>query len=155
MHFAASTNLQTSSVQMMLEPKRLLLAFRRPQLAEDIEASLRRLGMLLEAPDEPSEFDDLAATAANPLTSFRVRTASGQPIADILLRQIKQEFRDLDSICAVYRFSAAAFQAKCPPVMNFLLVIPSTTEEEFVAGSSAWVTVGDCGESSMRLRADA
>jgi hypothetical protein len=141
----------------MVEPTRLLLAFRRPQLAAVVETGLERLGMLLEAPDEPSEFDNLADTPVNsqPLTSFRVRTTSGQPVSDALLRQLKQEFRDLHSISAVYRFSAATYQPKCPPVMNFLLVIPSTGGEEFVAGSSAWVTVGECESESMQLHADA
>lgn len=157
MPFAAKTSMLASEIQTMLEPKRLLLVFRRPQLAGEVEATLQRLEMSLEASDEPSEFDNLAETDANsrPLTRFRVRTMSGQPVDDVLLRQLELEFSDLDSISAVYRFSAAPFQPKCPPVLNFLLVIPSTRDVEYIAGSSAWVTVGECGESSMWLGADA
>lgn len=94
-----------SGVMMTLDPTRLLLAFREPQAREELEQSLRRLGLILEE-GEPQQTGSsrMMEIVNHTERRFWVRSINGRPIDEKLHDVVEETFgQTLDWIGPVYQ----------------------------------------------------
>jgi hypothetical protein len=113
----------SSQAQMHLEPSRLLLVFKVPPSARDLDEALSRIGMVIESA-QPGAPGRITERINHTNTRFWVRSTNDKPISDASYREVEAAFPGtLEFISAVYRLSEAPVRGgMASPLANVILI---------------------------------